>query len=77
MPTFRRAEWPLRLSRFRVTRAGKGSPTPSVQQRLRWAARRPWLDLDIRVYFATQHPHRQLLAAARQELNRLLLPSVG
>ena len=74
--TFRRAEWPLRLSRFRVDQGWEGQPAPSVQQRLRWAAVRGW-HLDVRVYFATQHPRRQLLAAAQQELNRLLLPSVG
>ena len=71
--TFKRAEWPLRLSRFRVDRAWEGQPAPNVQQRLRWAAVRGW-HIDVRVYYATQHPGKQLLRAAQQELNRLLLP---
>jgi hypothetical protein len=71
--TFKRAEWPLRLSRFRLDRAWEGQPAPNVQQRLRWAAVGGW-HLDVRVYYATQHPSGQQLPAAQQELNRLLLP---
>jgi hypothetical protein len=74
--TFKRAEWPLRLSRFRLDHAWEGQPAPNVQQRLRWAAVHGWR-LDVRVYYATQHPGKQLLRAAQQELNRLLLPSLG
>ncbi len=73
--TFKRAEWPLRLSRFRVDRSWEGQPAPNVQQRLRWAAINGW-HMDIRVYYATQHPTKQLLRVAQQELNRLLLPSL-
>jgi hypothetical protein len=71
--TFKRAEWPLRLSRFRLDRTWEGQPAPNVQQRLRWAAVRGW-HLDVRVYYATQRPSGQQLRAAQQELNRLLLP---
>ena len=71
--TFKRAEWPLRLSRFRLDRGWEGQPAPNVQQRLRWAAVRGW-HLDVRIYFATQHPSGQQLRATQQELNRLLLP---
>ena len=74
--TFKPAEWPLRLSRFRLDRSWEGQPTPNIQQRLRWAAVRGW-HLDVRVYYATQHPSSQLLRTAQQELNRLLLPGVG
>jgi hypothetical protein len=59
--TFKRAEWPLRLSRFRLDRAWEGQPVPHVQQRLRWAAVRGW-HIDVRVYYATQHPGKQLCA---------------
>ena len=72
--TFKRAEWPLRLSRFRVDHAWEGQPAPNVQQWLRWAAVRGW-HMDVRVYYATQRPTEQLLRAAQQELDRLLLPS--
>jgi hypothetical protein len=72
--TFRHAEWPLRLSRFRVDHVWEGQPAANVQQRLRWVAVQGW-QLDVRVYFATQHPTRRLLAAAQQELHRLLLPN--
>jgi hypothetical protein len=74
--TFGRSEWPLRLSRFRLDHAWEGQTAPNVQQRLRWAAVRGWR-MDVRVYFATQHPGKQLLRAAQRELNRLLLPSLG
>jgi hypothetical protein len=67
-------EWPLRLSRFRDDHGWEGQPAPNVQQRLRWGTVRGW-HLDVRVYFATQHPSRHLLRAAQRELDRLLLPS--
>ena len=72
--TFRRAEWPLRLSRFRIDHGWEGQPAANVEQRLRWVAVRGW-HLDVRVYFATQHPSTCLVRAAQQELDRLLLPS--
>ena len=74
--TFQRAEWPLRLSGFRVDHGWEGQPAQNVQQRLRWAAVRGW-HLDLRIYFATQHPSRQLLRTAQRELDRLLLPKGG
>jgi hypothetical protein len=72
--TFSPAEWPLRLSGFRLDHGWEGQPAQNVQQRLRWAAVHCW-HLDVRVYFATQHPSRRLLRAAQRELDRLLLPS--
>jgi hypothetical protein len=74
--TFQRAGWPLRLSGFQINRGWEGQPARNVQQRLRWAAVRGW-HLDVRVYFATQHPSRQLLRTAQRELDRLLLPKIG
>src|SRR5262245_37293696 len=74
--TFKRAEWPLLLSRFRVDRGWEGQPASNVQQRLRWVSIHGW-HLDVRVYFATQQPSGRLLRVTQQELNRLLLPSLG
>jgi hypothetical protein len=71
--TFTRASWPLRLPTFRVDRMWEGQPALNVQQRLRWASVGGW-QLDVRVYFATQHPGEGLLRAAQAELDRLLLP---
>jgi hypothetical protein len=45
-----------------------------VQQRLKWGVVNGW-DIDVRVYFATQHPDKQLLRKAQAQLNRLVLPS--
>ena len=72
---FTPATLPLRLSTFRVDQGWEGQPNGSnIQQRLRWAAVRGW-HLDVRVYFATEHPDKQLLKVAQAELNRLLLPT--
>ncbi len=73
-PSFPRAKWPLRLSTFRLDRGWEGQPAPNIQQRLRWAAVGGW-NLDVRVYFATQHPNKKLVGDAQAELGRLLLPS--
>jgi hypothetical protein len=67
------ARWPLRLRSFRVDHNWETQPAPNIQQRLRWAAVHGWR-LDVRVYFATQHPSKRLLRIAQAELNRLRLP---
>lgn len=72
-PTFAPMEWPPRLSRFRVDHGWEGQPAANVEQRLRWGVINGW-DMDVRVYFATQHPDKQLLEAAQAELDRLVLP---
>jgi uncharacterized protein YchJ len=46
------------------------------QQRLRAVRVKGW-QLDVRVYFATQHPSKKLLAQAQAELDQLLLPHRG
>ena len=51
----------------------EGQPALNVEQRLRWASVGGW-QLDVRVYFATQHPGEGLLRAAQAELDRLFLP---
>ena len=71
--TYARASWPLRLSTFRVYRGWEGQPAANVQQRVRDAAVGGW-HLDVRVYFATQHPDKELLKEAQAQLNRLRLP---
>ena len=72
--SFPHARWPLRLSAFRVDHGWECQPAANVEQRLRWVAVGRW-QLDVRVYFATQHPSKQLVADAQAELDRLLLPS--
>jgi len=67
-------EWPLRLSHFRDDHGWEGQPAPNVQQRLRWGTVHGW-HLDVRVYFATQHPSKRLLRVAQRELDRLVIPS--
>jgi hypothetical protein len=71
--TFKRSAWPLSLSAFRVDHAWEGQPAANVQQRLDWIAVAGWR-LDVRVYFATQHPSKRLLQVAQRELDRLRLP---
>jgi hypothetical protein len=71
---FAHARFPLRLSSFRVDHGWENQPAANIQQRLRAVTAGGW-DLDVRVYFATQHPGRKLLAKAQAELDRLRLPS--
>lgn len=51
-----------------------GTPAPNIQQRLRAVSIHGW-NLEVRLYFATQHPDKKLLAEAQAQLDRLLLPS--
>jgi hypothetical protein len=71
--TFTQAGWPLHLRSFRVDHGWEGQPAANVQQRLRWAAVGGW-QIDVRVYFGTQHPSKRLLRFVQAELNRLRLP---
>lgn len=73
-PTFAPIPWPPRLSSFRVDHGWEGQPAANVQQRLKWGVVRGW-DMDVRVYFATQHPGKKLLQEAQAQLDRLVLPS--
>jgi hypothetical protein len=72
--TFKHAAWPPRLSDFRVDHGWKGQPLVRIQQRLLAIAVGGW-NLDVRVYFGTQHPGKRLLASVQAELNRLTLPA--
>jgi hypothetical protein len=72
-PVYTSARWPLQLRSFRVDHRWETQPAPNIQERLRWAAVDGWR-LDVRVYFATQHPSKGLLSAAQAELNRMRLP---
>ncbi len=69
----RPARWPLRLRTFYVNRRWETQPAPNVQQRVIDVAVSGWR-LDVRVYFATQHPSKRLLRVAQAELNRMRLP---
>ena len=73
-PAFTRMRWPPLLASFRVDHGWEGQPAASVQQRLKWGVIDGW-DMDVRVYFATQHPDWQLLRETQVELDRLVLPS--
>jgi hypothetical protein len=73
-PTFRLMQWPPRLSSFRVDHGWEGQPAANVQQRLKAGVIDGW-DIEVRVYFATQHPDQRLLREAQAELDRLALPS--
>jgi hypothetical protein len=70
---FAHTRFPLRLSSFRVDHGWENQPAPNVEQRRRAVTVGRW-DLDVRVYFATQHPDAALLEDAQTELNRLRLP---
>ena len=72
-PTFTPMQWPPRLASFRLDHAWEGQPEANVQQRLKWGVVNGW-DMDVRVYFATQHPDKKLLAEAQAELDRIVLP---
>jgi hypothetical protein len=72
-PTFTPMHWPPRLASFRLDHAWEGQPAPNVQQRLKWGVVNGW-DMDVRVYFATQHPNQKLLAEAQAQLDRIVLP---
>jgi hypothetical protein len=71
--TFKRAAWPPRLHDFRLEHAWETQPLPRIEQRLLWLTVGGW-NLDVRVYFGTQHPTQRLLASVQAELNRLTLP---
>ena len=73
-PTFAPIPWPPRLSSFRVDRGWEGQPAPRVQQRLKWGVIDGW-DMEVRVYFGTEHPDRQLLRKAQAQIDRIVLPS--
>jgi hypothetical protein len=72
--TFRRAAWPPHLRDFRIDRGWEGQPLVRIQQRLLAIAVGVW-NLDVRVYFGTQHPGKLLLASVQAELGRLLAPA--
>jgi hypothetical protein len=71
---FKRVAWPPRLTDFRLDRGWEGQPLPRIQQRLLWIAVGGW-NLDVRVYFGTQHPSKPLLASVQAELDRLTVPA--
>jgi hypothetical protein len=73
--SFPPATWPLRLSAFRIDRGWEMQAAPNIQHRVQWVVVGGW-HLEVRVFFATQHPDEELIAEAQAELDRLLLPGV-
>jgi hypothetical protein len=65
--------FPPQLRRLRIERAWEGQPAPNIQQRT-WVGSVHGWDLDVRVFFATQHPSAALLTRAQAELTQLRLP---
>ena len=62
--TIKRAVWPPRLNDFRLDHSWEGQPMPRIQQRPLELSVRRW-NLDVRVYFGTQHPTKATLAKAQ------------
>jgi hypothetical protein len=67
------AALPLQLSDARVDEGWEGQPNVDVPQYLLWR-RVGRYDLDVRVFFGSQHPTAGRLAEAQAELDRLRLP---
>jgi hypothetical protein len=68
-----RVAWPPRLASFRIDHGWEGQPAPNIEQRT-WVGVVDGWDLDVRVFFATQHPSALLRARARAELEHLRVP---
>jgi hypothetical protein len=68
-----RVVWPPRLAGFRVDHGWEGQPAPNIEQRTWVGVVHGW-DLDVRVFFATQHPSASLRARTQAELDRLRAP---
>jgi hypothetical protein len=68
-----RVAWPPRLARFRIDHSWEGQPAPNIEQRT-WVGVVYGWDLDVRVFFATQHPSVALRARAQAELSHLRPP---
>jgi hypothetical protein len=70
---FEPATLPLRLADARMDQNWEGQPNFAVPQYLLWR-RVGRYDLDVRVFFGSQHPSADRLADAQAELERLRLP---
>ena len=68
-----RVAWPPRLASFRIDHGWEGQPAPNIEQRTWVGVVHGW-DLDVRVFFATQHPSLRLRARAQAELEHLRPP---
>ncbi len=71
--TFEQGTLPLQLADARVDENWEGQPNFDVPQYLLWR-RVGAYDLDVRVFFGSQHPSAAWLAEAQAELDRLRLP---
>lgn len=70
---FSRLAWPPRLAAFRIDHGWENQPSPRIQQRVVAGVVNGW-DVDVRVYFGTQHPDVALRNEAAAELRRITLP---
>jgi hypothetical protein len=70
---FPQATLPLKLADARVDESWEGQPNRDVPQYLLWR-RVDAYALDVRVFFGSQHPSAERLAAAQAELDQLRLP---
>jgi Penicillin-insensitive murein endopeptidase len=70
---FRPAALPLQVSDADVQAAWEGQPNADAPQYLLWRSVNGY-DLDVRVFFGTQHPSAERLAEAQAELDRLQAP---
>jgi hypothetical protein len=72
---FPRRKLPLRLSDARILRGWEMQPNTRIPE-YRMLAATGKVNLDVRVYFGTQHPSPAILADAQSELARLRVPSM-
>jgi hypothetical protein len=70
---FRPATLPLQISEANVQAGWEGQPNGDVPQYLLWRSANDY-DLDVRVFFGSQHPSVERLAEAQAELDRLEVP---
>jgi len=70
---FRKRTLPLSLSDADVRHGWEGQPASNVPEYVLWQQVNGSL-LDVRVYFSTQHPSKDLATRAQAELARLTVP---
>jgi hypothetical protein len=72
-PVFPPRELPLQLSDFEVRPAWEGQVAPNVPE-YRLVAAVGGRDVDVAIFFGTQDPPPEVLRAAQEELDRLVIP---
>jgi len=72
-PVFPARELPLQLSDFEVRPSWEGQVAPNVPEYRLWASV-GGRDVDVAVFFGAQDPPPEVLRAAQEELDRLVIP---